>query len=186
MRIFCLIDPVSIRVLLTASVLAFLPVAAVAQSFEDGLAAAQQGDPATAIAVWTPLAQAGDPRAQYWLAESFWGGWWGGTEDLERRAFWHRRAADQGHVPSFVKLGDMYTYGQHVTQDLREAAAWYARAADAANADGRYALGSAYLYGQGVPADRQRAFALWRQAAAQGHEGARIELCREAGEGCTD
>jgi TPR repeat protein len=186
MRVCCPTIPSPIRALLSASVLAFTPFAASAQSFEDGLAAARQGDPATAIAVWAPLAEAGHPQAQYWLAESFWGGWWGGTEDLERRAFWHRRAADQGHVPSFVKLGDMYALGHHVAQDSREAAAWYARAAEAGDADGRYALGSAYLHGQGVPVDPRRAFSLWRQAAAQGHEGARIELCRETGEACTD
>ena len=86
---------------------AFLCAPAFAQSFEDGRAAAQQGDPATAIAIWTPLAEAGDPEAQYWLAESFWGGWWGLPENLERRAFWHMQCAWQGNFPSFIDLGGM-------------------------------------------------------------------------------
>src|SRR5690606_40429188 len=113
---------------------AFLCAPAFAQSVEDGRAAAQQGDPATAIAIWTPLAEAGDPEAQYWLAESFWGGWWGVPENLERRAFWHMQAAGQGHVPSYMQLRGMYAHEHHFTQDDDAAAEWYARAAEAGNA----------------------------------------------------
>ena len=163
----------SIAVLLSA----LLAAPAFAQSFEDGRAAAQQGDPATAIAIWTPLAEARDPEAQYWLAESFWGGWWGVPENLERRAFWHMQAAGQGHVPSFIQLGHMYALGHHFAQDDGAAAEWYARAAEAGNADGQYALGHSYHEGRGVPRDFDRAYGLWRQAAAQGHEGARLDLC---------
>src|SRR5690606_40798060 len=104
----------------------------------------------TAIAIWTPLAEAGDPEAQYWLAESFWGGWWGVPENLERRAFWHMQAAGQGHAPSYVQLGRMYELGHHFAQDDRSAAEWCARAADAGNADGQYALGHFYYEGRGV------------------------------------
>lgn len=157
-----------------------LPAPAHAQSFEDGLAAAQQGDPATAIAIWTPLAESGQPEAQFWLAESFWGGWWGRTENLERRAHWHMRAAEQGYAPSFVKLGHMHADGHHFTKDDEAAARWYARAAEAGNADGQYALGNVYFNGNGVTRNREKAYALWRLAAAQGHEGARLALCEEA------
>src|SRR5690554_1362545 len=165
---------------------AFLCAPASAQSVEDGRAAAQQGDPATAIAIWTPLAEAGDPEAQYWLAESFWGGWWGVPENLERRAFWHMQAAEQGHAPSYVQLGRMYELGHHFAQDDRSAAEWYARAADAGNADGQYALGHFYYEGRGVPRDFGRAYGLWRQAAAQGHEGAQADLCAEIADFCKD
>lgn len=165
---------------------AFLCAPTFAQSFEDGRAAAEQGDPATAIAIWTPLAEAGDLQAQYWLAESFWGGWWGVPENLERRAFWHMQAAGQGHAPSYVQLGRMYELGHHFAQDDRSAAEWYARAADAGNADGQYALGHFYYEGRGVPRDFGRAYGLWRQAAAQGHEGAQADLCAEIADFCKD
>ena len=161
-----------------------LAASALAQSFEDGQAAAQQGDPSTAIAIWTPLAEAEHPEAQYWLAESFWGGWWGVPEDLEQVAFWHLRAAEQGHAPSFVKLGHLYGLGHHFAQDDGAAAEWFARAAAAGNADGQYHLAVSYFYGRDVPRDPERAYRLWRQAAAQGNEGARIRLCEDLGELC--
>lgn len=172
----------SIALLLSA----LLAPPAFAQSFENGRAAAQQGDPATAIAIWTPLAEAGDTEAQYWLAESFWGGWWGVPENLERRAFWHMQAAGQGHVPSFIQLGHMYALGHHFAQDEGGSAEWYARAAEAGNADGQYALGHSYHKGRGVPRDPGRAYGLWRQAAAQGHEGARLDLCAEIADLCDE
>lgn len=159
---------------------------AFAESFEDGRAAAQQGDPGTAIAIWTPLAEAEDPEAQYWLAESFWGGWWGVPENLERRAFWHMQAAGQGHVPSYVQLGGMYAHGHHFAQDDGAAAEWYARAAEAGNADGQYHLGYFYYEGRGVPRNFSRAYGLWRQAAAQGHVAARNVLCAEIADFCEE
>lgn len=165
---------------------AFLCAPSLAQSFEDGRAAAQRGDPATAIAIWTPLAEAGHAEAKYWLAESFWGGWWGVPENLDKRAYWHMRAAKQGHAPSFVQLGRMYELGHHFTKDERAAAEWYARAAEAGNADGQYALGHFYYKGRGVPRDIDRAYGLWRQAAAQGHEGARHDLCAEIANFCDE
>lgn len=176
-----------IRSLLLSSLLTLSTAVAVhAQSFEDGLAAAQQGDPVTAIAIWTPLAESGQPEAQFWLAESFWGGWWGGTENLERRAHWHMRAAEQGYAPSFVKLGHMYADGHHFAKDDEAAARWYVRAAEADNADGQYALGNSYFNGNGVTLDRRKAYGLWRQAAAQGHEGARLALCEETTDLCAE
>ncbi len=119
-------------------------VPALAQSVADGEVAAQQGDPARAIEIWTPLAEAGDPQAQYWLAESHWGGWWGGPEALDQVGYWHTQAAEQGYVPSFVKLGGMYQNGWHFAQDNVRSTDWYHRAAEAGNADGQYFLGDAF------------------------------------------
>lgn len=175
----------AVRSLLLAIALTLsLTIPAFAQSFEDGQAAAQQGDPASAIAIWTPLAEAGNPDAQYWLAESYWGGWWGVPENPERRAYWHMRAAAQGHAPSFVQLGRMYDSGHHFAQDDAAAAEWYARAAEAGNADGQYALAHLYQEGRGVAQDLERAHALWETATLQGHEAARLELCERSGRFC--
>lgn len=173
-----------IRLVLLAAALALLLTPAFAQSVADGRAAAQRGDPASAIAIWTPLAEAGDPEAQYWLAESFWGGWWGVPENLERRAYWHLRAAERGHVPSFVQLGRMYELGQHFAQDDRAAAQWYTRAAEAGNADGQYALAFLYQEGRGVAQDPGQAHGLWEAATLQGHAGARHEICERSHRFC--
>lgn len=76
-----------------------------------------EATPAEAITIWTPLAEAGHPEAQYWLAETYWGGWWDIPENFEQMAFWHLRTAEQGHAPSFVKLGHTHADGQHFARD---------------------------------------------------------------------
>lgn len=170
--------------LLAAALMLALGAAAFAQSFEEGRTAAQQGDPARAIAIWTPLAEAGDPQAQYWLAETFWGGWWGVAENLERRAYWHMRAAEQGYAPSYVQLGRMYELGQHFANDDRSAIEWYTRAAEAGNADGQYALAFFYHEARGVAQDYAKAHILWEAATLQGHEAARHAICERSGSYC--
>lgn len=175
------------RAILRAALVACLVSTAgpvLSQTVADGIAAAQAGDPAAAIAIFRPLAEAGDPVAQYWLAESYWGGWWGGVEDLAARALWHGRAAAQGHAPSMVELGHMHALGHHLPQDDAAAARLYAQAARLGNADALHALGNAYAAGTGVPQDAANAHSLWRQAADRGHEGARLALCAVSADIC--
>ena len=157
--------------------------AALAQTVDDGLVAAQQGDLAGAVAIWTPLAEAGQAEAQYRLGFAHAGGW-GVPEDQARAAAWYARAADQGHAPAFVQLGHMHADGRHFARNEAQAAAWFRRAADAGNADGRYYLGHAHYQGRGVPRDIEKALHLWQLAAAQRHEGARLDLCDEKPEFC--
>lgn len=169
---------------LTASMLFTTP--ALGASFEEGRAAASEGDPARAISIWKPLAEAGHAEAQYWLAQTHWGGWWGVPEDLEQVAKWLLRAAEQKHSPAFVDLGNMHAEGWHFARDDVAAAAWFRRAAEAENADGQYYLGHAYLEGRGVPRDPDEAMRLWRLSHAGGHEGAGMDLCAEFAENCVD
>ncbi|WP_127144606.1 tetratricopeptide repeat protein [Pelagibacterium montanilacus] len=160
------------------------PAPAHAQTVEDGRSAAQQGEPDRAISIWTGLAEAGDAEAQFWLAESNWGGWWGVPQNLELVAHWHTRAAEQNHVPSFVKLGHMHADGVHFAQSDDAAATWFRRAGEAGDANGQYALGHLYYRGSGVPHDYGEALRLWQRAHAQGHEGARLDLCAEIADFC--
>ena len=45
--------------------------AAIAGDYEDGLAAGEKGDFATALRLWTPLAEQGDAKAQYNLGRMY-------------------------------------------------------------------------------------------------------------------
>ena len=61
-------------------------------------------------------AKAGDPRAQFRLAEAYDGGE-GVPEDDAAAAEWYRRAAEQGHREAQFQLATLYDSGKGVTQD---------------------------------------------------------------------
>jgi len=74
--------------------LALFGVAAAGQ-FEDGGAAYQRGDYATAMRLWLPLADKGNAFAQYAIGAMYKLGQ-GVPRDNAQAALWCRKAADQG------------------------------------------------------------------------------------------
>jgi len=141
--------------------------AASAQDFKDGVAAAKRGDFGEARAVWTALAEAGDPASQYNLAMLYARG--DGVEaDLAAAARWFRKAAEQGQVEAQARLGGMYAHGLGVEQDYAEAARWFTRAAEQHHKISQYELGVLYGNGDGVPRDNVAAFFWFTLAARQG------------------
>ena len=81
--------------------------------FEEGLAAAERGEYATALREWQPLAEAGDARAQYGLGLMYATGQGVPKSDVEA-VKWYRLAADQGEANAQNNLGLMYVNGQGV------------------------------------------------------------------------
>lgn len=101
------------------------PVPAPAQaSFRDGLLSYHRGDHARAYEIWRPLAERGDPSAQYSLGLLYYRGE-GVLPDLAAAAKWYRRAADQGDPDAQLNLGLMYARGQGVRQSDLEAYKWF-------------------------------------------------------------
>ncbi|WP_052741704.1 tetratricopeptide repeat protein [Kiloniella litopenaei] len=81
-----------------------------AADFNKGGEAAKRQDYATAIEEWTPLAEAGDAKVQYYLAVLYLN--WRADPGDDRKAFkWFRRAADQGHMASQRQMGIFYLKG---------------------------------------------------------------------------
>ena len=81
---------------LTLSTLILLSLTgAQAQDLKKGLQAYKSGDYATAIKEWRPLAEAGDPGAQYNLGSNYVQGK-GVAKDLFQAYFWFELAARQG------------------------------------------------------------------------------------------
>lgn len=93
-----------------------------------GWAALQSGDYATALAIWQPLADAGDPTAQTNLGTLYSKGN-GVPQDNAQAVDWFRRAAEQGFAPAQYNLGLMYAHGRGVPEDKLNAYAWLALAA---------------------------------------------------------
>ena len=137
-------------------------------SFEDGLAAYERGDYATALQLWRPLADRGYARAQNNLGEMYRNGQ-GVPQDYAEAMRWYRKAADQGNVRGQVNVGAMYRNGQGVPQDYAEAMRWYRKAADQGDAASEYSLGLMYNKGYGVRRDYAEAVAWYRKAAGPGY-----------------
>jgi TPR repeat protein len=150
--------------LLTLMFSTSLAVTAFGGQFEDGIAAYDRGDYATAFRLMKPLAEKGDARAQHNLAVMYDYGR-GTPQDYTKALKWYRRAAGQGSPEAQHNLGLMYYYGQGVPQNYTEAARWYRRAANQGMSDSQVNLGIMYYNGQGVSQDYVLAH-MWLNIAA--------------------
>ena len=120
--------------------------------FDEGLAAYNRGDYATALREWRPLAAQGNAAAQYNLGLMYDKGH-GVAQFYAEAAKWYHRAAEQGVVAAQHNLGVMYYQDQGVVQDYAEAVKWFRKAAMQGHASAQYNLGVMYRKGQGVPQD---------------------------------
>jgi hypothetical protein len=83
---------------------------------------------ATALKVWLPLAEQGDPVAQTYVGEIFEKGL-GVQPDYPVAATWYRRAAEKGYSRAALNVGNLYERGLGVSRDPVQALNWYRRAA---------------------------------------------------------
>jgi hypothetical protein len=104
---------------------AMLSASALAGPLEDGLAAFQKGDYATALRIWTQLAKEGNAEAQHNLGSMYYGG-----KKYEDAAKWYQTAADKGIARSQRNLGGMYANGEGVLRNYLLAYKWTALAAE--------------------------------------------------------
>lgn len=116
-------------------------------------------------------ALAGDSEAQYLLALKL--------IDQSHHAealSWIQRAAEAGHVPAQVILGNLYLTGQGVTQDYLRARHWFEIAANDYHPIALLRLGEVYRDGLGLPPNRAQAISYFQQAAKEGSLEAKLSL----------
>jgi len=135
--------------------------------FQKGLTAAQNGDYATALREWKPLAEQGHATAQYSLGVIYDNGY-GVPENDKTAVKWYRLAAEQGNDFAQYNLGLMYDNGQGVPEDDKTAVKWYRLAAEQGNASAQSNLGAMYDDGTGVIQDYVRAHMWYNIAASSG------------------
>lgn len=115
------------------SVLAFLLLGvagpALAEPFDDGLAAYTRADYAAAASLLRPAAEAGEPRSQNLLGFLYEQGR-GVAQSSATAVAWYRKAADQGFAAAQYNLGTIYERGHGVRRDPAAAIGWYQKAAD--------------------------------------------------------
>jgi TPR repeat protein len=113
----------------------------------------------------------GNSDAQFEMGEQLWF-----ADRPAEAAVWFLRAAEQGHVQSQVRLGNLYYLGE-LPGGPEEAVKWYRRASEKDDV-GQYMLGECYRRGRGVPQnfnEAMRWFLLGEEGTAI--QQRRLEAC---------
>lgn len=143
--------------------------------FREGMAAYQQGDYATALARWRPLAEAGDADAQTNVGLLYSQG--KGVPQNAAEAFrWYRLAALQHHMDAQYNLALLYRDGKGVEPSPEEAARWFRYAAERGHLRAALRLADLYAAGTGVPEDDREAVRWYEMAADRGEPEAQLKL----------
>ena len=80
----------------------------------------------TALNIWLPKAQSGDPQAQNYVGEIYEKGL--GTEpDYDMAQVWYKKAAKQGFSKAQMNLGNLYEEGLGVERNQAIAFEWYGK-----------------------------------------------------------
>lgn len=128
-----------------------------------GIAAFEAKEFRRSLQLLQPLAENGEPEAQYRLAVQYQAGL-GVVQNPLQAYHWMRAAAEQDHDLALHGLGIMYLYGECVEKNEREAARWLQRAADQGLPGSMAALADMYEQGLGVEKDPARARKLYDAA----------------------
>ena len=110
--------------LILAAVLSLAFTQVTAQDYNKGLEAANDGDYASALKEWKPLAEQGDAVLQNFLGLMYKNGN-GVLKDYAEAVKWWRLSAEQGYADAQYNLGTMYAKGNGVLQDNQTAHMWY-------------------------------------------------------------
>ena len=128
-----------------------------------GVDAWQQGDYAKAVAIWQPLAQSGDPDAQFNMGQAYKLGR-GVKTDPSAAIDWYGKAARQGHSRAEDNLGLlMFQQG-----DRAGALPYLQRAAERGEPRAQYIVGTALFNGDLTAKNWVRAYALMTRASESG------------------
>ena len=96
---------------------------ALCADFGAGLRAYQQKDYAAALKEWQPLADSGDPAAQFNLALMYLDGT-GVPQSTDHAVEWFKRSADHGYTKAQYNLGGLYASGKGVKRNYVTAHMW--------------------------------------------------------------
>lgn len=142
---------------------------------DEGISYVKNGDYFKALNIFSPLAEQGDPDAQYNLGLMYISGQ-GVPRDLIKASTWFAKAAKANQVEAQYWLGSMYSNGQGVSQDFKLAAYWLKIAAEKGHAHAQTNLGVLYNHGKGVSQDYELAKYWLMKAADQGDYRAQFNL----------
>jgi hypothetical protein len=137
-----------------------------------GLAAARNGDYATALKEWLPLAEEGNPSAQFNVGQLYRLGRGGVPKDYTKASQWYEQAARQWHSGARHNLAVLYEKGLGVPINYARARELYELAAGQDYGYAQFNLAVMYSIGQGTKRDLVKAFTWFDIAADRGIDGA--------------
>ncbi len=97
--------------------------------YDEGMQAFADGDYDTAYRELRPLAEKGEPGAQFTLGFMYDYGQ-GVPQNTQEAIWWYRNAAEQDIAVAQFSLGEIYEGGRGTPQDLAEAYRWYSLAVE--------------------------------------------------------
>lgn len=159
------------RYLVVGALLFWAATSVSAQSVKSGIEAWQRSDYSGAVTIWRPLAEKGDPDAEFNLGQAYRLGR-GVPTNLAAAKTWFERAAGQGHVDAQTTLGLLLFQNG----DQPEALKWLKKAADQGEPRALLVYGTALVNGDSVTQDPVLGYAYVSRAAAQGLEPAKETL----------
>lgn len=134
-----------------------------------GLKAYQQGDFATAMKEFLPLAEAGQAAAQAAVGQMYLNGE-GVPQDAGQAAFWLEKAANGGNARARYQIGNMYASGMGVPADDMKASYYLLKAANQNMAAAQLSMAQRFYHGLGVPKDMVQSFLYAALSAKQGNQ----------------
>lgn len=141
---------------------------AISSDFKTGQAAYENKDFATALKIWTPLANSGDAAAQLAISNMYTNAQ-GVPKDNVMAAKWLKLSAEKGNAEAQQELAFRYNIGMGLPKNLKMSLKWYKLAAEQGNPSAQFELGLAYLGGEYLEKDEKVGFKWFLQAAHQGH-----------------
>ena len=142
-----------------------------AQEIDKGYEAYNDGDYATALNEWKPIAEQGYAFAQYNLGIMYEYGN-GVAKDYAEAVKWYRLSAEQGYAIGQYSLGLMYSDGYGVLKDKAEAVKWWRLSAEQGYVYAQGMLGIMHELGEGVLKDNIIAHMWYNIASGNGHKSA--------------
>lgn len=147
---------------LLGTLVGLTPFSSASADLRSGLENFERGNFEVAETQLRPLADEGDPNAQYALGIMLLNGYIEGPED--GAVNWLTRAAEQGYLQAQTELARMYRLGDGVEQNFDAMAKWYRRAAEQGDVGAQLLLADSYAYGYGVEKDVVEAY-MWYEIA---------------------
>ncbi len=117
--------------------------AASAVNYDAAVAAYDAKDYSKAMALWLPLAETGNPQAQYAVGRLYEKGR-GVEKDYATAAKWYHKAAEKSHADSQYRLAVAYGYGAGVKKNEVTGMSWLQKAAKNNQKRAQKSLSKAY------------------------------------------
>ena len=119
------------------------------------------------IATVKAKAKAGDPKAQFDLADRYMTGGRGVRQNVAKGLEMYRKSAAQGYAEAQNMLGVFYLEGEDVRKDYARALQFFRKAADQGHCAAQEWIGEMYNEGKGVPQDKSAAKAWYSMACRE-------------------